>query len=1019
MRIDNAQISVIIKPNINMASADNLSLSAKEQSVKSMEYSGADNRPLKQTIVEKGLKTLEKELDKLAIDVQAEEIKKLKKEIAALTNTLSAKDCAAMQEKGWSLNETEIKTIVTVVDKIKMELIKAGADVDHLESFLSKAQIEAMGASEAAQIEQALRKADLPYTQENKEDFESSLEQAGHLKPCDAGTKKYLLINKMEPTIANLYKAQHCASHEEDVKAPELDDGIKKQLEARIASAGLTVDDAAMAYGSFLIGNDIPVTEENLKYIDALTNLKLPIDPSEVLEKMTSAVIEGRRPQDAVLIEEYSLQHKAQEVKAVVDQAEEEDLAYLIRKHRPFTINNLKEAHLNDRNEVKAFAAFAKDEMQVSFVTARRQLEEIRLSMTAEANYKLLKQGVSIETQPIEELIDQLKSIEDDYYKSLLSRNEMDASKENITLLKDSLEKTESIKQVPAYVLGTNQDKAATIAILHENGCQLKASLEKAGQAYETLMTAPRSDMGDTIQKAFQNVDDILVDLNMEASAANQRAVRILAYNGLEITRDSITQMKAADQRVQLLFDNLTPSVVMELMKKDINPLNMDVTELNQMAEAIKAELNINEEEKFSKYLWKLEQKNEISKEERAGFIGMYRMLHQVQQSDGAVIGALVHQGADITIKNLMTAVRSKKAAGLDVKMDDSTLLSSDFTKSELSITEQIETAYQSDCAKEAYHRVTPDATGQVMAENNWEELTPEQLLWKLKETQNTTEHEKEYLNHQMNEFIKLKDVESSVLQMLTKYEMPVTAYNILAANKMINKRSQVFNQLFNSDISPEELDLDEIKQKIFKDFAEAVKTPEDMAKAQEALADTAENVMKRMMESENVESLDIRNLKILRQEIAISTEMSKEENYAIPVLISGEAANVSLKIVRGTRDKGKVDIFFETSGLSKVSAQIKITENKVTGIIASDLQDSLDLIKDKEREFADILALNGTYDVELNYIKSDSLLPAYTAEGKEDLAEHDAHTENDEYKIQTKTLYGVSKSFLAILMKL
>ncbi len=42
------------------------------------------------------------------------------------------------------------------------------------------------------------------------------------------------------------------------------------------------------------------------------------------------------------------------------------------------------------------------------------------------------------------------------------------------------------------------------------------------------MMTAPRKDMGDSIQKAFRNVDDILEDLGLETNDSNRRAVRIL-----------------------------------------------------------------------------------------------------------------------------------------------------------------------------------------------------------------------------------------------------------------------------------------------------------------------------------------------------------------------------------------------------------------------------------------------------------------------------------------------------------
>lgn len=103
-------------------------------------------------------------------------------------------------------------------------------------------------------------------------------------------------------------------------------------------------------------------------------------------------------------------------------------------------------------------------------------------------------------------------------------------------------------------MLGIPEADVSTIDGAYEQGMQMKSALEKAGVQYETLMTAPRTDMGDSIQKAFRNVDDILNDLGVEATEENRRAVRILGYNGIEITEDSIIQMKAADEEVQRMF---------------------------------------------------------------------------------------------------------------------------------------------------------------------------------------------------------------------------------------------------------------------------------------------------------------------------------------------------------------------------------------------------------------------------------------------------------------------------------
>lgn len=95
-----------------------------------------------------------------------------------------------------------------------------------------------------------------------------------------------------------------------------------------------------------------------------------------------------------------------------------------------------------------------------------------------------------------------------------------------------------------------------------------------------------------------------------------------------------------------------------------------------------------------------MEQNHEISEEERSSYIGIYRLIRQVENTDGAAIGALIQQGSPLTMKNLLTAVRSEKRSN---KMDYS--VDSDFngvsgTSNGSSITDQIEAAYQNNCLK-------------------------------------------------------------------------------------------------------------------------------------------------------------------------------------------------------------------------------------------------------------------------------------------------------------------------------
>ena len=190
-------------------------------------------------------------------------------------------------------------------------------------------------------------------------------------------------------------------------------------------------------------------------------------------------------------------------------------------------------------------------------------------------------------------------------------------------------------------------------------------------------------------------------------------------------------------------------------------------------------------------------------------------------------------------------------------------------------------------------------------------------MLWQLKQAPVDEQAEEAYYKEQMQEFAGAKEAEAQVIQMLSGHDMPLTAYNIMAANQMLHNRNGIFKSLFDHKDLEKEIDFEEVKAGILEEFGEAVKTPEDMAKAQEKLGDLAENVMKTMIQSEDVRNVDIRDMRVARQQIELGARMAKEENYAVPVLVADELMNVQLKIVRGKEEQGRVDIMFDSPALA------------------------------------------------------------------------------------------------------
>ncbi len=962
-----------------------------------------------------------------------------KNQMAVLSNTLSPEDYRKLQEEGFSIHETDGKTIVTVTDKIKAQLAKAGVDVSAMGDSLTREQLEAIGGSVAAanQLEREFAQADLPDSQENMAEGLEALNQAKELtKPSD-GAIKYMLDNGLAPSIANLFLAEFSGSAgytpPED---GEIDfDSLTERIEQVITQAGEKVNDQTIEDSKWMIKSQIPFTAENFSYVEKLRGLELPMEESQVISAVALAVSEGGRPEDAMLLPEYTLKAQAEHAMEVVMEASDEDLAYLTANNMEITIESLeqtaelrKQGKLNQTNSspVLAEAKGAAEGEEIShealmFLKAKRVLEETRLAMTTEANRALLKQGISIDTKPLEELVESLKQQENNYYEALLGEKTGVNHTESMTqLFAETAQKVSDLKQMPAYLLGIQGRDLDTVNGLHEAGTVLKDTLDKANESYETLMTAPRADLGDSIKKAFANVDDILKDLGLEANDANERAVRILAYNSLEINEESILAMKAADERVQRTFANLTPATVREMIHQGINPLDTDLDTLNKQAEAIRLESPEADNERFSEYLWKLEHNNEISPEERESYIGIYRLMNQVEKTDGAAIGALIAQGGELTMRNLLTAVRSSKKSGMDYTVDDE-FSGVDGTVGK-SITDQIETAYQSDCMRDVLETLTPVKMQKLMESPGWEDYTPEQLKQVLMQMSQETEAEEakadqEYYKAQAQEVRQAAVTEEQVYSLLSKLDLPNTVDNVLAANRLMNKRNQVFNQLFNKDevFSGEEVDFQGIKEEILERFANAMKTPKEMAAAQEVLAETAENVMKTMIaDKEHITSMDIRELKLMNAQLSIAGKMAEEENYTIPVLVGNEVTNMSLKIVRGTKKKGIVEIMFETEKAGRIAANIRAEEKGISGFVAADRKETRDRIE------AHAESITGRWPVEGENI----LKAAYVDELDFNRFSHSAMGEvpekdSESYEIQTARLYEIAKSFMESIKEL
>ncbi len=858
---------------------------------------------------------------------------------AVMATSMSADDVAKMSDDGFSPSEMTDSETVTVLDKIKATLVKSGVNIDGFTDDLSKEEIEQIAGSSAyaSAIEAALKEAALPATKDNVTEITEALNVSDTLEQPSDDAKKYMINNCPEPTVNNFYIANHSSSADTSAnrasyymdetgyvgKNPTDADieSLSPQIEKIISDAGLSVSEQTINEAKWLINKDIPLTKENLTNLENLESVSFPPDTETVALSAASALAEGK---------------------------------------------NAKDGLLSDPESVHIKAAKFVESLNFDDVAKRRILEETRLILTLEASVSLLKKGINLDTKDLEKLVDDLKQAEKESYAPFLMDNdEADIKKydDELTLKLDVFKQTviaiEHVKTAPLSVVGdvAFSEKTPTLNEVAELSDKAKSEFSKAERSYETMMTMPRYDMGDSIKKAFRNVDDILADLEIEATRLNEKAVRILGYSGMEITEANIEKAVKAEVAVENVITHMTPARTLKMIRDGFNPLDTDIYELSN-------EL-LNEDEdtgttKYTEFLYKLEKSSEITESEKTAFIGLYRLFRKIEKSDGKLVGDVIKADEKLTLLNIISASRSDRQVGTDIKIDDS------FGTLEKLIT-------------------------------HGESIT-DQILQGFK----TKELNKQYAKEEADEIRNIITKEEAIVRALENADSPKSPINMAAANMLLNSRGTIFKGLLKG--------LDEEEKDVFdKEISELADNFDDKDSVKNAINSFTEKTQEIIKNKAQIADkyIDVKSLKLLNKQLSIINKMADSRTYEVPVIINGSYTSINLKIVNDTENAGKVKAYFETEETGKVSAEFELRDGKVSGIITTENSFFEGVIKEREDSFKEEFKGAGVEISSMYYVnkRGISVKGNYT-------------DENDVSTPATKQLYSVAKAIIKAVQK-
>lgn len=886
-------------------------------------------------------------------------------------------------------------------------------------------------------------------------------------------------------------------------------DDIKDQLSQIFDAAGLyTSDSTSTKLAGIFLETDIPVTAENLKAFSDISNGTFKDTPEKILSSITDSINEGKAPEQAFMIDGLSNTEKAENAVKIINNADVDTVSRLVKAGKNLTISNLaifensiepeagednimptagEKAVDHDRPGIPSSDIFSTGntavKYELSIVSYQRTISETQLLMTSSATLSLYKNGIDVDTTDLADLVDTLKERENELYKILLGdysnenpplsiendafNSENSASidiygkstfsfEERIEIFESTNKNVSDFYDYPVSILGSRTFLSGraniTFSSLHDMGEKSKASYEKAGKEYETFGTEIRKDLGDSIKKAFRNVPEILKDLGIKDTEMSEQAVRILSYNNSEITKDSVLSMKETAEKVKRTLSNMKPGVVAEMVKEGINPLDLTIDELYEKTEEIKVNGTDSTEENFGKFLYEAEKSGDISDEEREGFIGIARLCYQVEKTDGAVIGQLLNQGTDITLRNMMTAVRSRRHEGKEYSVDDE-FGGANTVNSENNITLQIEKAFQTMRMKDASKVMTVEKMKAFSGEENYLRLSPDEFAGRLENMETLKNHKKalgeeghlndaswenfdldaetlkesEYFSSVKQDIISAAESESQVYSALHAFDMPETIENLASLNYLMTQRNELYRGLFGNNHSrnvfsettdgADEKTISDVMEDLTNEFGEAVKTPESMAEAEEALYDLAEHALDDAIVDEKNGSVDIKAMRLKANTMKFAMKLGNEqETFALPIKIADQNGNLVLKIVRGRKeDRGAFKLSLFSEALGNVNASFKYSEGGIHGNVSAASENTKKLLESKADELNEKMAGISESSVSITYSWDESLDTNYVF--RDNLSEYDFEIapadEKEKNEIQTSRLYAMARAFI------
>lgn len=822
----------------------------------------------------------------------------------SISNRMTGKDYSELSSEGMSIEKYNLERLSRALERIKLQKQLKAEGIDNQKENLQqdKEAVDSMAVQSmltgpyAERIAEQLSNADLPVTEENIARISNAVNLASCAQNLTDSSFSYLIGNQLTPTIENCYKASHAGTGKTVPVSDKLWNELTPAVNKVTEETGLDINEETNNSARWLMENNLPLTASNLASEEVLRQIPETYDEQNVLELAVDELSNKKQPEQA-------------------------DLSQLV---------------------------------------TRRRREETRVELMSDSAAAAKKLGVEEGIEDAVKGVEQLKEKENAYYRSLAEEADGTAGEEQINLVRETLESVKIVKEAPEQLYSATWEnrKSENLRTLAEAAqspevqkSESTAAQKNAAAAYENSETQVRTDLGDSIKKAFSGIDSILENMQLEVNESNRRAVRMLGYNSIEITQENIQEMKTYNLSVSTALDRLQPSVVTELIQQGVNPLNLPINELNEAAGRIIEAGSDSAGLKYSEYLAQLDEKDGLSEKERETYIGIYRLLNSVEKTDGAAIGALVQSGREITLGNLLSSVRTIRSGGIEKTVDDTTGMLSQVQYKNKTITDQISealpdsgTEYNRMLLENLMKNLTPQALDLAVETDTWQQMSIETLSDAAAESipseanaESTDVNREERSSEKLETIRKLASESANELAFLNDYGIESTIETITAAHDLLEGGGWFRRLKDNGGDTDVYTEPDTI--------ITGAEELDDTLKSQEI---QAEMQIEELYSDNTITAARAEGLAEIEAGISLSRALRRRGCYTIPYDNGNGITTINLTVRSGT-EKGGIDISIPESEAGRLNIHASVNEDSADIYITGDSRKGLDTLQEAE----------------------------------------------------------------------